>query len=344
MKFPRRHVLTGGVAAAAALTVGPALLPIFHANAAPLKYTLKPVKVAEGVWVVEGAQEAITRQNGGAIANIGIVDTTDGAVVIDTGPSKRYGEALVALAKDLTGKPVVRAFLTHFHPDHVFGNQAFGPGVVASSEGVISGLQRMGEDFSSAMYYIAGDWMRGTEVILPATTVSDGVETIGNHRFKSVVLRGHTDTDLVIHEETTGVVFAGDLVFLDRAPTTPHAELPAWRASLKTLTEMSRDGIVVPGHGPAHRGAGRSAQSGQSDGGVVDGRGVSQTLAWLETIEMQIRDCFDRGLSATEAIAEPLPAWTDKIALSAYEYERSVLHFYPELEAGGWPRVDTERG
>ena len=44
----------------------------------------------------------------------------------------------------------------------------------------------------------------------------------------------------------------------------------------------------------------------------------------------------------TDAIALPLPAWTEKIALARYEYERSVMHIYPMLESGRWPRVDIK--
>ncbi|MEO1206574.1 MAG: quinoprotein relay system zinc metallohydrolase 1 [Pseudomonadota bacterium] len=326
LRLDRRDMVRA-LSIGAAVPFVTALMPVFSSEAAKLTYVLKPERVADGVWVVRGAQEAITRENGGAIANIGIVDTADGAVIIDTGPSKAFGEALVALALSLTGKPVVRAYLTHFHPDHVFGNQAFAPGVVAAPEKVISGLQQMGEDFSSAMYYVAGDWMRGTEVVLPATRVSQGVEEIGGRRFATHVLAGHTDCDLVVAEETSGVIFAGDLVFADRAPTTPHADLAVWRTSLAAFGELhdGRSMLTMPGHGPVQ------------PAGVA----AKQTLRWLDTIEAQIRDCFDRGLSATEAIAEPLPAWTTEIALARYEYERSVLHLYPKLEEELWPRVDT---
>lgn len=322
----RREVTNGLAAAALALP----LLPAFDATAAPLAYNLAPVKVRDGVWVVIGAQEAITARNGGAIANIGIVDTADGAVIIDSGPSKRFGLQLLALARELTGKDVVRTYITHFHPDHVFGNQAFGKSVVAAPQAVVDGLKAMGEDFSSAMYYIAGDWMRGTNVVLPETIISDGVEDIGGRKFHLSVLAGHTACDLVVFEETSGIMFAGDLVFLDRAPTTPHANLDVWRASLARLDHLAGGGDlkVVPGHGPVH----------------APWRGREQTLRWLETIETQIRDCFERGMTATEAIAQPLPEWTRDVALAAYEYERSVLHLFPKLEAGSWPRVDTQRG
>ncbi len=318
----RRAVLERLAIGAAATTVA-SLWPMFGASAAPLKYTLQPQKIAPGVWMIAGANEAITRENGGAIANIAILDTRDGAVVIDTGPSRRYGEALKALAEELTGKPVVRALVTHFHPDHVFGNQAFDAKVLATSKGVVDGLKVSGEDFSTAMYHLAGDWMRGTDLVLPQTIIKNTFEDIGERRLQYLVLDGHTDTDVAIFDERSGVLFAGDLIFLDRAPTTPHANLPKWLKNLRKLEETGY-AIAVPGHGPAEKSV----------------RGVQQTRDWLNAVEDKIRKAFEQGLSMTEAMALPLPTWTEKIALAEYEFQRTVMHFYPVLETGNWPRVD----
>lgn len=300
------------------------VLPMFALEAAPLRYGLKARPVADGVWLVPGADEAITRENGGAIANIAILDSREGAIVVDTGPSRRYGEELAELARELTGKPVVRALLTHFHPDHVFGCQAFSADALAAPQGVVDGLKQSGEDFAAAMYYLAGDWMRGTEVVLPNATVESGVEEFGGRRLRYVVLAGHTASDLAVFDETSGVLIAGDLAFLDRAPTTPHADLTVWRSSIAALGGLEAK-AVLPGHGPVADSA----------------RSLQQTRDWLDMIEERIRDAFDRGLAMTEAMHEPLPGWTEKIALARYEFERSVMHLYPKLEADLWPRVDA---
>lgn len=315
----------GALGLAGAAGIHAALSPMFDVLAAPLAYRLQPMAVAEGVWMIAGAQEAITRANGGAIANVVILDTSDGAVVVDTGPSRRYGEALNALAQQLTGKPVVRAFLTHFHPDHVFGSQAFGGGALASTEGVAKGLRSLGDDFAAAMYHIAGDWMRGTEVELPGRIIAEGSEEIGGRKLSFLPLGGHTPSDLAILDESSGLLLAGDLVFLDRAPTTPHADLAIWRKSLDTLAGVPH-ARLVPGHGPAENGA----------------RGIAQTRDWLDAIETLIRGAFEKGLDMAEAAALPLPAWAEKIALARYELERSVMHLYPKLEAREWPRVDRK--
>ena len=101
----RRQALASGAAAIAAT-----YLPMFSAQAAPLTYTLAPRKIGDGIWMLAGVQEAITFENGGATANITILDSKDGAIVIDTGPSKRFGEQLAAVARELTGKDVARVY------------------------------------------------------------------------------------------------------------------------------------------------------------------------------------------------------------------------------------------
>lgn len=296
-----------------------------EAAAAPLTYTLKPEKLTDGIWIIRGAQEAISLSNGGAIANISILDTTAGAVIIDTGPSRRFGEALAKLATDLTGKPVARVYNTHFHPDHVMGNQGFAADKIAAPKGVVDGLKDLGNAFADNMYRTAGDWMRGTEVVLPGTILTAEVEDFGNRQIRPLAMRGHTASDLVLFDELSGFLFTGDLVFLDRAPTTPHADIERWRISLANLGAIPSTRIV-PGHGPAEENL----------------RGIEQTRQWLETIEQIIRDAFEKGLDETEAFALPLPEWTEKVALARYEFERTVMHLYPKLEAARWPRVDNK--
>ncbi len=301
------------------------ILSAMEAAAAPLTYTLKPEKLTDGIWVIRGAQETISATNGGAIANISILDTTAGAVIIDTGPSHKFGDALAKVAADLTGKPIARVYNTHFHPDHVMGNQGFETAKIAAPKGVIDGLKELGNAFADNMYKTAGDWMRGTEVVLPGTVLTAEVEDFGNRRIRPLAMRGHTASDLVLFDELSGFLFAGDLVFLDRAPTTPHADIERWRISLANLGAIPSTRLI-PGHGPAEENL----------------RGIEQTRQWLEAIDEIIKDAFEKGLDVTEAIALPLPDWTEKIALARYEFERSVMHIYPKLEAARWPRVDNK--
>lgn len=307
-----------------ALGLGAAALPLLPGlvQAAVLKYALNPIAIAPGVWTIYGLPEPITAKNGGAIANITVFDTAEGAVLIDAGPSHRYGEALKALAESLTGKPVARVYITHYHSDHVLGATAFEDGIVSGGPALAADLKRAGNDLTNAMYRVAGDWMRGTGVPQPGRTAVEGVEQIGGHRFRVIPLAGHTREDICLYEETSGLLFPGDLVFLDRAATTPDAKLDTWRAALTTLAGVDHR-LLVPGHGPVE--AGR--------------RGIDQTRQWLDMVEATIGDGFERGLDETELMGAALPAWTESIAVARHEFGRSVMHLMPGLEKDRLPRM-----
>ena len=243
-------------------------------------------------------------------------------MIVDAGPSHVYGEALKATAERLTGKPVARVYLTHIHTDHVLGASAFDQDAVWTTSELAADLKARGPGLTDAMYRVVGDWMRGTTTPEPHKDVAGEHEDVGERRFRFLKLSGHTSSDLVLFEERSGLLIASDLVFLDRAATTPDAKLPAWRESLATLAGVEHR-LLVPGHGPAEPGK----------------RGVGQTRDWLDMVEERIATGFEHGLDVTELQAAPLPAWTDKIAVARYEFARSVMHLLPALEEEKLPRL-----
>ena len=123
-RFTRRTVLAASGAAIAT--------PVWSASR--LNYDLAPKQVASGIWMIEGVPEYFTFKNGGAIVNCTLIETDDGMVLVDSGVSVRYGKALLDVVSQLGGKPVIEILITHHHPDHFFGNQAF-EGVKSSALG-----------------------------------------------------------------------------------------------------------------------------------------------------------------------------------------------------------------
>ena len=75
-----------------------------HVDVARLDYGLAARALAPGVWVVEGANADFSVANGCNIINTGFIATGKGVVVINTGPSKRYGEQLRALISRTTNE------------------------------------------------------------------------------------------------------------------------------------------------------------------------------------------------------------------------------------------------
>ncbi|WP_236173320.1 quinoprotein relay system zinc metallohydrolase 1 [Pseudomonas pseudonitroreducens] len=293
---------------------------------ADLQYHLQPRQIAEGTWVVQGSTDNFAKDNGGAIVNVAFIDTGDGVLVIDSGPSKRYGEALRALIQQTTGKPVKRVLLTHHHPDHVLGNQAFTDVPIGALAGTSKLLKEQGNAMAENMYRLVGDWMRGTEVVLPTETVEPGELQMGSHRFRLLGLRGHTGADLAILDETTGVLFAGDIVFYQRALTTPNSPgLDVWLGDLDTLQQLPWKQIV-PGHGPIASDAAPFTQ-------------MRDYLGWLDSV---MRDGIAQGADMNDLLRTPIPERFAGVSLTRYELIRSVSHLYPRYEQKALPRVDEQ--
>lgn len=291
---------------------------------ADIGYSVNPVRLADGIWMVRGVDAPIERANGGAIANLTIIDTPAGTIICDCGPSVRFAKALKARAEALTGKPLIRVYITHLHPDHGLGMAAFDPAIVAALPQTIIDMKRDGPGFSDAFYRLLGDAMRGTELAVPGIPIERASEDFGGRTLRLLSLSGHSAGDLAIVDERTGILIGGDLVFHDRAPSTPTANLADWRKSLDRLDATPHAG-AIPGHG-AYDADGKSA--------------IAQTRDWIDWLETALRRAMQAGLGMVEAGNIPIPERFGSLAAARYELQRSVVHLYPALEAEMLPRVD----
>ena len=292
------------------------------ASAADFDYHLAAQRVAENVYAFVGRNEDFTTTNGGNIVNTGFIVAPDGVVVIDSGPSLRYGQQMRQAIAALNAKPLALLINTHHHPDHFLGNQAFAGTPIAALPATIEGIASEGNAFAENLFRMTGDWMKGTEVLKKARALTAGVVEVAGRRLRLIALDGHTGADLAIYDETSGVLFAGDLVFNGRAPTTPHADITHWLAALERLEAVTREAgfsALVPGHGAVSR----------------DAAPIRQTRAWLLWLQGAMRQAARAGLDMNEVLALPLPAEFAELPVANSEYRRSVGHLFPaaELEA-----------
>lgn len=292
----------------------PALLLLCGASS--FDYGLHAQTVADGVHVFEGRTEHFTRDNGGNILNTGYVETSAGAVVIDTGPSRRYGEQMRAAIEAATGKPAAQVLITHAHPDHFLGNQAFAADRIAALPATRQAIQTTGEDLAANLYRMVGGWMEATESHVPGRDAQPGALTVGGRTLRLIALRGHTGADLAVYDEKTRTLFAGDLVFFQRAATTPNADLGAWLDALDQLDQLDF-AVLVPGHGPV----------------VKDHAAIAQTRAYLKWLRSSLQDAARRGLDLNEAMEQvKVPPEFAALAVFHDEFQRSVVHLYPAME------------
>ena len=285
-------------------------------SAAPLVYNLKPTEIAENTWLLQGKLEDFNKKNGGNIINTAFIVTGDGVVVFETGPSLRYGKEMRAAIEAITDEPIKYVFNMNHHPDHFLGNQAFSDTDILSLPETGKKIAQIGDVFAENMYRLVGDWMRSTEVFLPSKPAEQGYIELGKHRLKLMEFIGHSGSDLVILDETTGVLYTSGMVFYERALTTPSTPgLDIWIKELKQLKELDFT-LTVPAHGL-----------------VVGGKEpFNQTLAYLEWLDTTLTFSAKAGMSMNEVMRLPIDERFKGLAVVQSEYVRSVAHLYQSYE------------
>lgn len=306
----RRTVLKAGLACAAAN------LPL---PASARTYRIAPDEIDTGVWMISGAQESFAPGNGGAICNIVLLQSDEGAILIDTGSTAKMGAAIREFADQRLGG-VAHTFITHNHPDHWFGNAAFADRPILSLPACAKQCTRNAQGYSDALYNILGSWMSGTTPVIPDGSITGGDVVIGGRTLSLIPLSGHSEADLTLIDRSSGILVAGDLLFLDRAASFPDADVPTWLAALDKISTFDLAG-VVPGHGPFHR----------SNAALV------QTRAYLTATDARLRQAVSQGLSPMEAMmAGPVPG-TETLGANPDEYRRSVIQSWAGYESETLP-------
>jgi len=313
---------------AAALLAGAALLPAAaqapQVDVARLDYGLKARALADGVWVVEGANDDFAVANGCNIINLGLIATAEGTLVVNTGTSRLHGQQLRALAERTTGQRVARVVHLNLHPDYFLGNQAFADVPRLATPTTRAGIAREASAYENNLYRLCGNWMRGTEALGPDTDLPLGPDgrgtlALGGRTFDLTELSGHTDSDLVLVDRASGVAFVGGLVFVQRVPTTPHARVERWLQSLDRLQAMGLR-TLVPSHGPVQVGPERAAE------------GIAQTRRFLQWIDRSFSAWAAQGWDMNEVLRAPVPDEFRQWAAFRTEYVRNVAHLYPVYE------------
>jgi len=276
---------------------------------APVLPEHAPVEVAPRVHV-------LTDDRIDLVPNVGIIVGDERALVVDTAMGVRNGERVLARARELTDRDLVLT-ITHFHPEHGWGAQAF----EGSARIVYNGrqLEELREKFAPFVELFSSfgphvaEQLEGVRLVEPDETY-DGRRTVdlGGITAELVELPAHTRGDQVIWLPNERVLFAGDLVETRFFPILPDEDAHGsrWIEVLSELETLGPD-VVVPGHGE-----------------VGGSELIRATREYLEAVRDRVRAARGRG-EAPKELAERIrrdwagwdnPVWID-FAIDRFDAE-----------------------
>lgn len=285
----------------------------------PVMFCERPLvaqPVAENTWMVEGLTEELSTSNCGHIGNQAFIATPNGTMLIDSGSSPRFGEALKTVIAQHTSHPVRWVLNTHHHPDHFFGNAAFDEAQHLTLASTRALMARDRAALIDNVERLTGRSLARSHIALP-DTIEAGEVTLGSYPLTLYAMGGHSGGDLVIMDHSTGVLFLGDMGFYQRAAATTHSPgLQQWQEELNDLRALNAR-IAVPGHGPS----------------APPNTVLAQTAHYLAWLDQHLSNVASEGLGANHALDVEIPDTFNTLALTEYEFTRSVMQLYPHYEA-----------
>lgn len=224
-----------------------ALAPAVSADDAKPFFTLHELKA--GVWA------AVSVPGSHAGGNTGLVVGGESVAVIDTFQTPAAAEALLTAIRKVTPLPVRYVIDTHYHLDHVAGNQVFAQaGAVVMAQQNVSAWEHT-ENLKFFGDKITPEQKQMVESLaLPTLSYRDGVMLdLGGCKLQVRVMPGHTGGDSVVIVPDADVVFSGDLFWDHTLPNLIDANTIKQIATDETFYTDYPKATFVPGHGEVGR-------------------------------------------------------------------------------------------
>lgn len=272
----------------------------------------------------EGVYAVIHKTGGYAICNAGIVNLGEETLVFDCFISPEAAKDLKKAAERLTGHQVKYLVNSHFHNDHIRGNQVFTDAEIISTERtkelieeiepeeleweksvvdqrIESTMKSISEETDSDKleqdkmwlgYYQAIKESSGEyKITLPDVFLKDTMIIKGSKR--NVVLftegKGHTESDIVLWLPGEKILFAGDILFVQCHPWLGDGFVEDWINYLDELKKLNAN-FIVPGHGS-----------------VGNNNHINQMIKYIETIITLVDEAIRNNFTEDELKAISIP-------------------------------------
>lgn len=266
-------------------------------------------------------------------SNAGLITDVQEAMLVDTLFDLNLTRDMLAAMKKVipnATSQIGTVVNTHSNGDHCNGNILVeGAEIIASKatarsfsyespemmDQLLRESDKMGEVGRYFKEAFSNFHFAGIERKLPGTLFEGRLERmVGKKRVELIeVGPAHTAGDTIVHVPSSGIVFAGDILFIEGHPLMWAGPVANWIKACQLILDLDAK-IVVPGHGP-----------------ITDKRGVIAVKEYFEYVASEARKHFDAGRNVLEAaramLAGPYANWTDRERIAA-----NVAMMYKEFK------------
>jgi cyclase len=234
--------------------------------------------------ISEGIIFGRARQEGAALSNTALVDLGQSTLLFDTSLTLHSARNILDASRAFTRRPPSLTVNSHWHLDHILGNQVFAERPIYASRRTIeillekraelegelsqkkleSDIRELERQRSSATTeagrapYDAVLRINRTllqEAIdlrftLPTTGFEENLQLPGDRQASLLTFGGgHTESDTILHLAQDRILFAGDLVVAESHPNLTSGDPRHWLTVLDHIDDLRPERIVT-GHGP----------------------------------------------------------------------------------------------
>jgi len=188
--------------------------------------------------------------------NVGGLVGQDGVLIIDSG-ARNQSAKIRSILKEISEEPARIVVNTHYHYDHVGGNEAFAKGgatIIAHKNTRDRMTQEwrvpeiLGMKYPTIPPY--------PEIFRPKVSFTDSITIhFNNETIQAIhIPDGHSDGDIIVHFRKANVIHTGDLYLSNGFPIIDihhGGSVNGYIAAVDRIIKLCNENTkIIPGHGP----------------------------------------------------------------------------------------------
>jgi glyoxylase-like metal-dependent hydrolase (beta-lactamase superfamily II) len=236
------------------LIVGLAASIMVNTQADDTSGNLEVQKITDNVFALVGPLGDRSPENLSNNATYGVVVTSEGVVLIDSGGTYKGARRINESIKSLTNVPVKFVINTNSQDHRWLGNDYFrrhGAKIIAHQKTVEDQKSRLNEQLIRLTNTVGEPGLEGTQDAY-ADEVFDNKRdiTLGDTTFQLFYAgHAHTPADIIVWLPKEKVMFTGDIVYTERMLSVrPYSNSQSWITAFETMEAFNPE-YIVPGHG-----------------------------------------------------------------------------------------------